>query len=61
MRRLWLQFQLWLSLYCTKHLRVKEVMCGRLCCPECQNEAYERWKHRLRLMREEYQDLNARR
>lgn len=63
MRRLWLKFLLWRSGYCTKHYRQRVRWQGLVAhgsyCPACQNEAYERWKHRLRLMREEYQELDA--
>lgn len=65
MRRLWLKFQLWRNGYCTKHLR-RKVFAGGMAspitfCPDCRQDDYERWLIRLRLMREEYQDLNARR
>jgi hypothetical protein len=66
MRRLWLKFELWCAGYCTVHLRPKKFVVfgpggGATVCPQCREDDYERWQHRLRLMREEYQELDARR
>lgn len=65
MRRLWLKFLLWRAHYCTVHLRHKTYRFGAgggwYVCPDCQKSSYEEWRERLRLMRQEYQDLNANR
>lgn len=65
MRRLYLKLQLWMAGYCTTHLRRKAYRFGPgggwSYCPDCEQEAYDLWRHKLRLMREEYQELNAKR
>lgn len=64
MRRLWLKFLLWCEGYCTKHMRRKVFhprVTSWLHCPICRQDDYERWLIRLRLMKEEYQELDANR
>jgi DNA repair exonuclease SbcCD ATPase subunit len=60
MRRLYLKFVLWMSGYCTNHLRRQYgAWFNQPCCPVCNREAYEEARDRIDRQLEELERLNA--